>query len=72
MSDERGGMSAEGTEVTTETEEPKWWERAADWLERRELTANGSRLTAGENGDSPPERLRRTQRGTVPIFGGRG
>lgn len=48
MSDERGGMSAEGTEVTTETEEPKWWERAADWLEGRELTANGSQLTAGE------------------------
>jgi len=25
----------------------KWWERAADWLEERELTANGLRLTAG-------------------------
>lgn len=46
MSDERGVMSAEGTEVRSqkakaksqngETGTGKWWERAADFLERKE------------------------------------
>ncbi len=36
----------------------------------RIFTTLGTRNRYGESGDSPTERLRRTQRGTVPIFAG--